>query len=172
MINVPEITYDTLLFIKNDTFKLLSKFFVKEVEKSNFLDFEIWFSTSILVIKIAVNKEVIIPIKRVVANPLIGPVPKINSTNAVTPVVIFASKIDDKALLKPSETACLRPFSRLSSSLTLSKISTLASTDIPIVKTIPAMPGKVSTAPSPERNPKIKTIFKTKATSANKPALP
>ena len=34
------------------------------------------------------------------------------------------------------------------------------------------MPGKVSTAPSPERNPKIKTIFKTKATSANKPALP
>ena len=41
MINVPEITYDTLLFIRNDTFKLLSKFFVKEVEKSNFLDFEI-----------------------------------------------------------------------------------------------------------------------------------
>ena len=41
MINVPETTYDTLLFIRNDTFKLLSKFFVKEVEKSNFLDFEI-----------------------------------------------------------------------------------------------------------------------------------
>ena len=113
-----------------------------------------------------------IPIRSVVAKPLIGPVPKTNKTKAVTPVVIFASKIDDNALLKPSETACFRPFSLRSSSLTLSKIKTFASTDIPIVKTIPAIPGKVNTAPNPDKNPNIKTMFRTNATSANNPALP
>ena len=59
--------------------------------------------------KIAVNREVIIPISKVVANPFIGPVPKTKSTKAVTPVVIFASKIDESALLKPSDTACFKP---------------------------------------------------------------
>ena len=122
--------------------------------------------------KIAVNNEVIIPIKRVVAKPFIGPVPKTNNTSAVTPVVILASKIDDNALLNPSETACFNPFSLLNSSLTLSKIRTLASTDIPIVKTIPAIPGSVRTAPKPDKKPKINTIFKTNATSAKRPALP
>ena len=57
--------------------------------------------------KIAVNKEVKIPIKRVVANPLIGPVPKLNNINAVKPVVMLASKIEDNALLNPSLTDSL-----------------------------------------------------------------
>ena len=56
--------------------------------------------------KIAVNNEVAIPIKRVVANPLIGPDPNTNKIKAVNPVVIFASKIEERALLKPSLTAC------------------------------------------------------------------
>jgi len=43
--------------------------------------------------KIAVKSEVPIPIRRVVAKPLIGPVPKINSMRAVSPVVILASRI-------------------------------------------------------------------------------
>ena len=123
-------------------------------------------------IKIAVNNEVIIPIRRVVAKPLIGPVPNTNKTKAVTPVVMLASKIEERALLKPSDTACFKPFSLLNSSLTLSNIKTFASTDIPIVSTIPAIPGRVSTAPKPDRNPNIKTIFNTKATSAKRPALP
>ena len=38
----------------------------------------------------------------VVAKPLIGPVPNTNKINAVKPVVMLASKIDDKALEKPS----------------------------------------------------------------------
>ena len=118
------------------------------------------------------NKEVAIPIKRVVAKPLIGPDPNINKIKAVNPVVIFASNIDDKALLKPSLTDCLRPLALESSSLILSNIRTLASTDIPIVKTIPAIPGKVRTAPKPAKTPKINTIFNTRATSAYKPALP
>ena len=51
-----------------------------------------------LVIKIAVNKDVAIPINRVVAKPLIGPVPKTKRINAVKPVVILASKIEESAL--------------------------------------------------------------------------
>ena len=73
-------------------------------------------STRILVINIAVNSEVAIPINKVVANPLIGPVPKINKIKAVNPVVMLASKMDDKALLNPSETAFICPFPFLSSS--------------------------------------------------------
>ena len=42
--------------------------------------------------KIAVNREVAIPIKRVVAKPLIGPVPKMNKINAVKPVVYLHPK--------------------------------------------------------------------------------
>ena len=101
-----------------------------------------------------------------------GPVPKINKINAVNPVVIFASKMDDNALLNPSETALIWPFPFLNSSLILSKIKTLASTDIPIVNTIPAIPGKVKTAPSPARTPKINKIFNTRAISAKIPDDP
>ena len=39
---------------------------------------------------------------RVVAKPLIGPVPNTNKIKAVKPVVIFASKIEDNALENPS----------------------------------------------------------------------
>ena len=50
-----------------------------------------------LEINIAVKSDVIIPIKRVVANPSIGPVPNTFKIKAVNPVVIFASKIEDNA---------------------------------------------------------------------------
>ena len=114
----------------------------------------------------AVKSDVIIPINKVVANPLMGPEPNINKMIAVKPVVIFASKIEDSAFAKPSETACAIPLPLFNSSLIRSKISTLASTDIPMVKTIPAIPGKVSTAPKLVKTPKIKKMFKTKAISA------
>ena len=58
------------------------------------------------------------------------------------------------------------------SSLILSYIRTFASTAIPIVNTIPAIPGKVNTAPRPARTPKIKIIFSTRAILENIPALP
>ena len=160
------------LFPKNLIFKLLNKSFVDFVEKDNFPDLNTLLSINNLVIKIAVNKDVAIPISNVVAKPLIGPVPKIYKTSAVSPVVIFASKIEDNALLNPSLIDCFKPFSFLSSSLTLSKISTLASTDIPIVNTIPAIPGRVSTAPKPARIPNIKTILSISAISANIPEGP
>ena len=50
----------------------------------------------------AVNKDVHIPINNVVANPWIGPVPKISRIKPVRPVVMLASKIEESALLKPS----------------------------------------------------------------------
>ena len=53
----------------------------------------------VLVTKIAVNIEQIIPTLNVVANPLIGPEPINDKTKAVNRVVILASKIVSKALL-------------------------------------------------------------------------
>ena len=129
-------------------------------------------STKILVIKIAVKREVPIPISKVVANPLIGPVPKIKRIKAVRPVVILASKIEESALLKPSAMAFRSPLPLISSSRTRSKISTLASTEIPIVNTIPAIPGSVNTAPRPASIPKIKRILSKSAISAKIPEVP
>ena len=109
---------------------------------------------------------------KVVAKPLIGPVPNTNNIKAVKPVVIFASNIEDNALEKPSfiDSFCDLPFAN--SSLIRSNISTLASTEIPIVKTIPAIPGNVNTAPKLDNTPKISSILNNKAMSAKIPALP
>ena len=152
--------------------KLLNKFFVLEVLKETSLPLDIFESIRILVIKIEVKSEVAIPIRSVVAKPLIGPVPNINNMNAVKPVVMFASRIEDKAFEKPSETDFICPLPFLNSSFILSKINTLASTDIPIVNTIPAIPGKVKTAPKPASIPKINKIFNTKAMFAKIPDDP
>jgi hypothetical protein len=47
---------------------------------------------------IAVNIEVIIPMDRVIAKPLIGPVPKLNNTSEAINVVMFASAMVSTAL--------------------------------------------------------------------------
>ena len=73
-----------------------------------------------LVIKIAQNKEVNIPIIKVVANPLIGPVPKENKIIPVNKVVTLASIIEEYAALYPSEIANPIPLPFVSSSLILS----------------------------------------------------
>ena len=151
---------------------LLNKDCVNLVPKATDFPFSFRASIKKRVMKMAVKSEVAIPINRVVANPLMGPVPKTKRINAVSPVVMLASKIEESALLNPSATAFLNPFPFLSSSLTLSKINTLASTDIPMVSTIPAIPGKVNTAPKPARIPKIRSMFRTKAISAYIPAFP
>ena len=151
----------------------LNRFFVMAVEKSNFLPFPLTYqSTKSLVMNMAVNKEVTIPINRVVANPLIGPEPNTNSIKAVKPVVMLASKIEERAFPKPSAIAWLCPFPFANSSLIRSKISTLASTDIPMVNTIPAIPGRVSTAFKLTNTPKINKMFNRRAISAKIPAFP
>ena len=85
---------------------------------------------------------------------------------------MFASRIEDSALLKPSFIASFCDLPLAISSLIRSKIRTFASTDIPIVNTIPAIPGKVRTAPRPASIPKMNKIFTARATSAKRPALP
>ena len=60
--------------------------------------------------------------------------------------------------------------SSFSSSLILSKISTLASTAIPMVKTIPAIPGSVNAAPNEARAPIKKKRLAINARLDTKPA--
>ena len=57
------------------------------------------------------------------------------------------------------------------SSLILEKIRTFASTAIPTVKTIPAIPGNVSVAPSNDIIPVIRTRLEASATFAANPNL-
>ena len=104
IIIVPEIKYAILRFLRNSILIERNKPLVIPVENPNFPPRFKCQSINNLEIKIAVNKEVKIPIKRVVANPLIGPDPNTYSIKAVNPVVILASKIEDKALLNPSLT--------------------------------------------------------------------
>ena len=69
---------------------------------------------------IAANKDVIIPITKVVAKPLIGPVPNVYKIIPVSKVVTLASMIELYALLYPSVIANLIPFPLVNSSLILS----------------------------------------------------
>ena len=112
------------------------------------------------------------PIIKVVAKPLIGPLPKINSTTPVKNVVILESNIDERAFLKPSVTAKASALPALSSSRIRSKIITLASIAIPMVRTIPAIPGKVSTECKLAKTPNISKMLNNNAKSAYIPARP
>ena len=104
---------------------------------------------------------VTIPIPSVTAKPFIGPEPKTNKSKDAINVVILASKIVDKALSKPFYIVSYTFLFFKFSSFILSKIKTLASTAIPMVKTIPAIPGSVKVAP----------IVPNKATIINKLAM-
>ena len=110
--------------------------------------------TIALVHIIAVNIDVTIPTDKVIAKPFTGPVPMKYKINAVNKVVILASKIVTNALEKPSRIAdCGSLF--FNSSLILENIKTFASTAIPTVKTIPAIPGSVKEAPNIDITPVI-----------------
>ena len=132
-------------------------------DSSSGLFFKIQIEISNLVIINAVKTDVIIPIDNVTANPLTGPVPRKNKTRDAINVVTFASSIVPRDLVYPDSTADIGFFSLLISSLILSKIITLASTAIPIVNTIPAIPGRVNVAWSNDKIPTIKIIFKINA---------
>ena len=112
----------------------------------------------------------IIPMERVTAKPLMGPVPNCSRARAAKSVVTFASRIVRKAFPKPSCIAALGFSVRLISSLMRWKINTFASTAMPMVNTIPAMPGKVNVAPKAPRTDIIKITLKISATAAKTPA--
>ena len=87
------------------------------------------------------------PKDKVIEKPLIGPEPNTKSSNAAINVVIFASRIVEIALSNPFFTANIGLLDFVSSSFILSKTTTFASPAIPIVKTIPAIPGNVKVDP-------------------------
>ena len=136
--------------------------------KVKFLPLSVAPSINKRVINTAVNNEVRIPMINVNAKPLIGPVPKTYKITPVNKLVIFASIIADKAplILNPYSTDCFKPFFLEIPSLILSNIITLASTDIPMVRIIPAIPGRVNTALNDAKIPKINKMFTIKATFA------
>ena len=98
----------------------------------------------VLVITIAVNIDNATPIASVTANPLTVPEPRRYRTSAAIRVVMLPSRIADIAFLKPCSIADSTLLPRPISSLIRAKITTLASTAIPIESMIPAIPESVS----------------------------
>ena len=92
-----------------------------------------------------------------------------NRIKAINRVVMLASKILLKARSKPATMADLGRTPFASSSRIRSKISTLASTAIPMVKTIPAIPGKVSEEPKIDIIAMMIITFTASATVENTP---
>ena len=76
------------------------------------------------------------------------------------------------ALLYPASIADIGVRPNKTSSLIRSKISTFASTAMPIVSTIPAIPGRVRVACKADKAPKIMTILKNRAKFAKIPNKP
>ena len=72
----------------------MKKFLENPVTNDNLLLLLILQSINILAINMEVNKEVTIPINKVVAKPFMGPEPKINNTPPVKMWVTFASTIE------------------------------------------------------------------------------
>lgn len=112
------------------------------------------------------------PSPSVTANPLTGPEPTANMISAVRSPVILLSMIADSAFSKPISMA--RPAARpsRSSSRMRSKIRALASTAMPMVSTIPAIPGKVSVAPMTDRAASSIPMFSASARLAMRPKPP
>ena len=88
---------------------------------------------------------------------------------ATISVVIFASHIVRKALLYPASIASKGALPLFNSSRILEKINTFASTAIPTVRTIPAIPGRVKVAERVDIIATNKTILKVKAKLAATP---
>ena len=118
----------------------------------------------------AVNIEHRIPALKVIANPLIGPVPIKYKIRAVNSVVTLASRIVIKARSYPDSIALKGGVPFMSSSFILSKIITFASTAIPTVNIKPAIPGRVSVAPKNDKIALINIIFIINAIDAMIPA--
>ena len=113
----------------------------------------------------------IIPIPNVIANPFTGPDPKANNITAAIKVVIFASNTVIFAFEYPVSKAWMIDFSVFNSSYILSKIKTLASTAMPTVKIIPAIPGKVNVASKIVNTPTNINKFAIKAVLAINPNI-
>ncbi len=118
---------------------------------------------------IAVNMEVMMPNDKVTAKPLIGPVPNENNTMAAIRVVMLASAMDEKAFSYPAWILACGELPFLIYSRMGSKISTMASTAMTTVSTMPAMPGKVKDACSIDSSATTRITLTNSARSATSP---
>ena len=116
--------------------------------------------------------EVKIPMIKVVAKDSISPVPNTFKIIATSKWVTFASIMEGNAFLKPTSTDPAKSMPLYCSSRIRSNIKILASTAVPIVRTIPAIPAKVNTAPKDAKNPNIKITLIVSAIFAAKPDFP
>src|SRR3989344_4618677 len=98
---------------------------------------------NIFVTVMAENRDTITPTPSVKAKPLIKEVPNQKRMIAVIMLDVLESRIENQAREKPCETASVIFFPERNSSFTRSKISTLASTAIPIEIMKPAIPAAV-----------------------------
>ena len=99
------------------------------------------------------------PKPNVMENPLIGPEPKKNNITAAIKVVTFASNIALNAWSKPVLIELILLLPNIFSSRILSKTKTLASTAMPTVNAIPAIPGRVNVAWNNTNQPIINKKF-------------
>jgi len=112
----------------------------------------------------------VIPIINVIANPRMGPVPNWNRKIAAMIVVILASRIVLKAREKPEEIELSTLLPCASSYPIRSQTRTFASTAIPIVNMIPAIPGNVRLALKYASAPIRIRILRIRAAMALNPA--
>lgn len=118
----------------------------------------------------AVNMLTETPMVSTTPNPFTGPVPmKIRMTDD-TSVVRLESKMVLKALSYPEASAPRTDLPVAASSRMRSKMRTLASTAMPRVRTMPAMPGMVSVVLMEHITPNRMMMFSINATFATKPA--
>ena len=103
----------------------------------------------------ALNMETITPMPSVKAKPLIKDVPNQKRITAVMKLEILESRIENQAREKPSLTASLMLWPERNSSLTRSKISTLASTAMPMEIINPAIPAAVKVTGKSLKSAKI-----------------
>ncbi len=110
-----------------------------------------------------------IPMVRVTANPLTDPDACQNRMMAVMSVVTLASKIATNAFSYAAAMADFTDLPRSSSSLIRSYMRTLASTATPMVRMMPAIPGRVNDAPNAAMAPKRMTMLTRRPMSAMMP---
>src|SRR5207245_2787149 len=116
-----------------------------------------------------VRRLVRMPRQSVTANPRTGPVPNWNRIRPEQNVVTFESRIAYQARSKPLSIAARGVLPRRSSSRMRSRIRTFASTAMPMVSTMPAMPGSESVKPKAAKVPIRKSRFRSSAASATTP---
>ena len=124
---------------------------------------------NVLVINIAENILINIPMLKVKANPLIKLVPKKNKIKATIKVVILPSLIEGQLLLNPSVSETAKLFSSFSSSLIREKIRMFASTAIPIDSIKPPIPARVKVTGISLNKLKIIAIYNIRDNEANNP---